>query len=448
MRALPAFLLLGFSTLTAAIPTNVTFQSFFTGVTFARPLYFAEVPGRDSNYVVLEQQKGLASVVHRKSGVWVKDTLVKINAVTSDGNLGMLGFAFHPNFTTNRKYYIYYSSTTTTNVVDEFQADTSLIKDAGVTPRRLISFGGRNNNMNNGGNLVFGPADGYLYIGVGDGGSANGDAANVSQNGLNMLGKVLRIDVNSQPGGNPYAIPADNPFVGNAAYNPEIYAYGVRQPWRFSFDALTKNLWAGEVGESTREEVDTIPKGANMGWRQVEGSSCQPNVTCSTTGTVLPLFTYGHTGGDVAVIGGYVYRANPASPFYGAYFFGDYGSGRVRAIKVVNGVTQDSAVMTATVAGLSSFGMDSKGALYATSVNTNLVYRLTSADFQPVSVRFSDRKIGKADPALGLLSGKNGVSGLDLRDLQGKRIAGKAMGTGIYVIKNAGNIPALVPVFK
>lgn len=447
MRASLTLLMLGLSGATAAIPTNVTFGNYFNGqVTFVRPLFFAEVPGRDSNYVVLEES-GLAGVVHRRNGAWVKDTLLRMNTAYSATNntLGLLGLAFSPNFTTNRKYYVFYSPTAAMNVVEEMQADTSLIKDAGITPRRLLTISSRAATTNNGGNIAFGPNDGYLYIGIGDGGSLNGDAANVAQTPNNLQGKFLRIDVNSQAGGNPYAIPSDNPFVGNSAYSPEVWALGVRSPWRWSFDALTKNLWIGEVGNSTFEEVDTVIKGANLGWRLMEGFGCQPGVTCSKAGLTLPMFTYGHTGGDNSIIGGYVYRGNPTSPFYGVYFFGDNGSGRVRAIRVINGVTQDSAVMTATIAGLSSFGTDSKGSLYATSVNTNIVYRLNSADLQPVPVWQSGRKAGKA---IAPIFGRNGFFGLDLRDLQGKRIAGKNVGNGLYVTQGVGNLPALVPVLK
>ena len=447
MRASRILLMLGVSAVTGAIPTNVTFGNYFNGqVTFVRPLFFAEVPGKDSNYVVLEEN-GLAGIVHRRNGSWVKDTLLKINVAYSATNntLGLLGLAFHPNFTSNRKYYVFYSPTATTNVVEEMQTDASLIKDAAIAPRRLLTISSRAATTNNGGNIAFGPNDGYLYIGIGDGGSLNGDAANVSQTPNNLQGKFLRIDVNSQAGGNPYAIPSDNPFVGNSAYSPEVWALGVRSPWRWSFDALTKNLWVGEVGNSTWEEVDTVTKGANLGWRLMEGFGCQPGVTCAKTGLTLPMFAYGHTGGDNAIIGGYVYRGNPASPFYGVYFFGDNGSGRVRAIRVVNGVTQDSAVMPTTIAGLSSFGTDSKGSLYATSVSTNIVYRLTSADLQSVPVLQSHRKSGKA---LVPIFGRNGSSSLDLCDLQGKKMAGKSIGNGLYVTKGAGNLPALVPVLK
>ncbi len=433
----------------AAIPTDVTFTDYFGGqVTFVRPLYFSEVPGKDSNYAVLEQQ-GMVDVVYRRNGIWVKDTLLKINTAYSAANntLGLLGLAFDPNFTTNRKYYLFYSVSSDTNILVERQVDTSLMKDAGTAPVRLLSISGRAATNNNGGNIAFGPKDGYLYIGVGDGGSLNGDAVKVAQNKSSFQGKFLRIDVNSQAGGKPYAIPPDNPFVGNSAYSPEIWALGVRSPWRWSFDALNDNLWVGEVGNSTWEEVDTVIKGANLGWSYMEGFVCQPGLTCAssdTAGDERPIFAYGHANGDDAIIGGYVYRGNSASPFYGVYFYGDNGSGHVRALRVVNGVKQDSAVMPGTIPGLSSFGEDAQGNLYATSVTTNLVYRFNSQDMIPVSVRGPAPKRETTK----ILSGQQGFSDLELYDLRGERIQGKHIGTGLYVAPGAERNPFLVPVLR
>ncbi len=183
-----------------------------------------------------------------------------------------------------------------------------------------------------------------------------------------------------------------------------------------------------------------------MGWRLMEGFVCQPGVTCTTAGFDKPLTAYGHSGGNNAIIGGFVYRGNPASPFYGSFFYGDNGSGTVRAIKVVldNGVAVDSVAMTAKVTGLSSFGIHAHGSLYATSVSTHLVYRLTSADLTPTAIRHWDRKTARA---LAPVYGRD-VSGLGLRDLQGRRVSGQGVGNGVYFTKGKGDLPAMVPVIR
>ncbi len=426
----------------AALPNNITFRNVFSGgPTFVRPVFFSEVPGKDSNYVVLEHAAGLASVTHRRNGAWVKDTLLKISVVSNDNVLGLLGLAFHPDFVNNKKYYIFYSQTATTNVIEERQVDASFIKDAGVAPKKLLTLT-HTASGNNGGDMAFGPKDGYLYIGVGDGGDPQGDAPNRGQNPDTLLGKFLRIDVNSQTGTKPYGIPATNPFVSKTGYRPEIWALGLRSPWRWSFDGLTGNLWVGEVGNATWEEVDTVPVagGANLGWRPMEGFGCQAGVTCNPADYTLPLYVYGHVGGENAIIGGYVYRGDPTSPFYGAYFFGDNGSGKVKAIKVTGGKAQDSLVFSKTVAGLSAFGQDSHGNLYAVSVNSGVISVIESPDMKPSAT------------ALAYHRAKAGVTsstdGLEWRDLRGERVKSEQKGRGVYLIRSKDGTRDLVPVIK
>ena len=221
-----------------------------------------------------------------------------------------------------------------------------------------------------GGQLAFGP-DGYLYIAMGDGGSG-GDPNNNAQNKNQLLGKILRIDVN---GAQPYAIPPSNPFVGVPNTKPEIFAYGFRNPWRFSFDRLNGRLFAGDVGQGEREEVDIVTSGANYGWRIMEGSNCfNPSSNCPTAGLTLPISEYGHNEG-VAVIGGYVYRGDALSPFYGKYFFGDFGSSNVWTLEEqANGTFVRSLLLNAGFP-ISSFGEDDDGQLYVVNFGGE-VYRL------------------------------------------------------------------------
>ena len=466
--------LLGLSSALAVIPNTISFLNAFvngtTGVTFARPVFFAPVPGKDSTYVILEQQRGNAIILHRKAGAWVKDTLMKQTVVANQNEMGFLSVAFHPNFAINHKFYVFYSKNGTNcpatscglNVVEERQTDSTLIKDAGITPRTLLSISKSAMN-HNGGDIDFGN-DGYLYIGTGDGGDPQGDPVSTAlpvgrgQKTDTLLGKILRIDVNTTSGSKLYGIPADNPFVNNSAYLPEIYALGVRNPWRWSFDRVTGNMWVGEVGNSTREEIDTVAKGANLGWRLMEGFACQPSVTCNAAdpSLTLPIAAYPHSGGDTsgtAVVGGYVYRGNPASPYYGLYFYGDNGSSQVWVIrKGTNGRIAEritlhptpTATTTPAVTALTAFGEDAKGNLYALGLNTGIVYLLSSPDLQPSTVSISDRH-AKAFSPMSL----HDLSNMDLRNLQGRKVSGSALHNGVYVTQRPGdNAPALVPVLK
>ncbi len=482
---------LGLSSVLAAIPNTITFKNAFvngtTGVTFARPVFFAQVPGKDSTYVVLEQQRGNAIIVHRSNGSWVKDTLLKQTVVANQNEMGFLSLAFHPDFTTNRKYYVFYSKVfnpTTSgsgdcwtgsnvssnancglNVVEERQADPSLIKDAGVAPRLLLSI--TKSAMNhNGGDIAFGKSDGFLYVGIGDGGDLQGDTAGRGQNPDTLLGKFLRIDVDHPASGKQYGLPADNPFVNTPPYRPEIYALGVRNPWRWSFDALTGMIWAGEVGNGNWEEVDTIAKGGNYGWAKMEGFNCQ-NISkysnCSKIGLGLPIAAYPHTGGGdtigTAVVGGYVYRGNPASPYYGLYFYGDNGTSQVWVARVINSriieriTLHPSPTTTGTAkSGVSAFGQDFMGNLYALgsgTSNTGTVDLLSSPDLVstglPPPTSISPHRSGKAFAPASLKD----LSGVELHNLQGRKVPSASAHNGVYVTKRPGDdAPALVPVLK
>jgi glucose/arabinose dehydrogenase len=241
---------------------------------------------------------------------------------------GLLGFTIHPKFNSNHKVYVFYSALTTTpnsdhkNVIAEYTLSTNSTE---VDPNsgRILFTADEPGQGDNGGGLKFGP-DGYLYIAMGDGGGG-GDKHGPIGNGQNkntLLGKILRIDVNSD---STYTVPKDNPFVGTADTRPEIWAYGLRNAWRFSFDKATKQLFTSDVGEGAWEEQDIIEKGGNYGWRLVEGNHCfNPKVDCDFTGTIKPISEYDHKSG-VCVIGGYVYNGKQLpSALKGKYFFADW----------------------------------------------------------------------------------------------------------------------------
>lgn len=217
-------------------------------------------------------------------------------------------------------------------------------------------------NNHKGGQLAFG-ADGYLYIGLGDGGSA-GDPFRNAQNLSSLLGKILRLDVDASSSNRNYGIPPDNPFAGNdLGYREEIYAYGFRNPWRFSFDFESGRLWVADVGQNRLEEIDLVEGGKNYGWNIVEGTLCyDPPSGCNQTGLELPIWTYTRDLGT-AVIGGFVYHNSELPSLIDAYVYGDYGSGRIWALKI-NGENVTNLLLADTELNIASFGLDKSSELY------------------------------------------------------------------------------------
>jgi glucose/arabinose dehydrogenase len=279
--------------------------------------------------------------------------------VNEGGNeMGLLGLAFHPDFENNGFFYVNYTGAGGHTRISRFQASGNSADKNSETVMLLVEQPFQNHN---GGALAFGP-DGYLYVALGDGGKA-GDPFKNGQNTASLLGKILRLDVNS---GNPYSIPADNPF------GTEVWAYGLRNPWRISFDRLTGDLWIGDVGQNEWEEVDYLPvswgAGANFGWSVMEGSHAYDSEPQS--GMLLPAAEYSHAEGGCSVTGGYVYSG--AMPEWnGIYLYGDYCSGKVWALILVNGQWQ-SQVMFETGGTITTFGQDESGEIYLASDNGNV----------------------------------------------------------------------------
>jgi glucose/arabinose dehydrogenase len=326
-------------------------------------------------------------IVHKNpSGAVVVDTLLHIQ-VGQDMEQGLLGIAFHPQFAANHKYYISYTPPGSAyyDIVEERVADSTGLKDSGTPGRILIKIDDPYVN-HNAGNIAFGPRDGYLYYGTGDGGN-EGDPLGNGQNADGWFGKILRIDVDGKDPGLEYRIPPDNPFAQGGG-RPETYAYGLRNPWRWSFDPFTGDLWLGDVGEATWEEVDIITKGGNYGWKSMEGKDGKNDGSM-----VLPVFTFDHAGVRVnpsgpAIIGGVVFRGNPASKYYGAYFFADYGTRRFWYLTRNAGGEAVATPLAPTPATLSAFGTDAEGRIYACGLTTGIVYHLDDPDLAPaLSVR-------------------------------------------------------------
>jgi glucose/arabinose dehydrogenase len=279
--------------------------------------------------------------------------------VSTSGEGGLLGLAFHPNFAQNRRFFVYYTrpGSPLVSVVSEFRA--SQANPDSADPAETIRFELPQPFSNhNGGQIAFG-ADGMLYIALGDGGGS-GDPQGNGQNLSTLLGALVRIDVETASG---YAIPPDNPFAGQADVRAEIWAYGLRNPWRFSFDRPTGRLFLADVGQSAREEINVITRGGNYGWNIMEGTICHsPSAGCDMTGLILPIHELGR---DLArsITGGYVYRGTRLPQFLGAYIFGDFITGRIWTLTEQGGAWQRTDLFQ-TNRQIACFGVDEMGEIY------------------------------------------------------------------------------------
>ena len=304
--------------------------------------------------------------------------------VSCCGERGLLSVAFHPDYENNGFFYVNYTDNLGDTVIARYtvSGDPNLADLSSALVLLNISqpFGNHN-----GGQLQFGP-DGYLYIGMGDGGSG-GDPGNRAQDLNDLLGKMLRINVD---GAEPYEIPATNPFVGNPQARDEIWALGLRNPWRFSFDRLTGDLFIGDVGQSSWEEVDFQAASSageeNYGWRLMEGSSCfNPPNNCNDGTLILPVAEYDHALGNCSITGGYGYRGARYPELAGIYFYGDYCSGRIW------GFTTEASELLDTSLSITSFGEDEEGELYVADIDPNgAIYRIVSALTCDLTLDYSD----------------------------------------------------------
>jgi glucose/arabinose dehydrogenase len=334
----------------------------FPNLKFVRPIDFQTVNDGSSRVFVAEQE-GIISVFSNDSKIGQKETFLDIkNKVDdNDNEEGLLGIAFHPNYKTNGYLYVNYTVSSSQTYISRFTVDANNPNKANPNSELILLKYDQPYGNHNGGQVAFWP-DGYLYISVGDGGSG-GDPKLNGQNPKTLLGSILRIDVDKPSNGLNYGIPADNPFAKHAANKKEIFAYGLRNPWRISFDSKTGTLWCADVGQNAFEEVDIIVNGGNYGWNEMEGLHSYKSGKNSTD-YIAPVLEIPQSSGDKSITGGYVYRGSALPSLVGKYIFADYVSGRIYALTERADGSYSNETLIDTVQNISAFGTDSKNELY------------------------------------------------------------------------------------
>lgn len=326
-----------------------------------------------TNRLFIIEKSGVIRVAQPGASTTTVFLNITSKVLSTDNERGLLGVAFHPQYAINGRFFVYYTRQTDGGLsIAEYHVSS----DPNVAdPNSEIFFGGSfpiahsANSNHNGGTIVFGP-DGYLYAGPGDGGSSNDPPAN-GQNINVLLGKILRIDVDHPNGSVQYSSPTTNPFFGSTPGADEIYAYGMRNPFRFSFDRGTGQLWVADVGQSAREEIDIVTLGGNYGWRVMEGMICNPafngGVCTPPAGSILPIFDYSHTGGRCSITGGHVYRGSRSAVPTGSYIYADYCTGEIWQL-----LSGTNSLLLDTTLNITSFGEDEAGEVYVLGQNGTL----------------------------------------------------------------------------
>ncbi len=348
---------------------NIGLESFATGL--SNPVEIVTSPHQDKRLFVV-QQSGTVKIVNADGTVAAGNFINISGKITFGGERGLLGMAFHPQFTSNRYFFVFYNNLQGALTVSRFTANASYPDTADASSEKILMTIPKPFTNHNGGSLHFGP-DGYLWISTGDGGNG-GDPNNNAQNRNSLLGKLLRIDVNSD---NAYNIPADNPFVGSEGAD-EIWAYGLRNAWKFSFDRLTNQVWVADVGQEVLEEINTVPaasSGINYGWRCYEGNNTYNTSGCANASTMtFPVAQYDHSAGKCSITGGYVYRGSMYADLVGKYVFADYCAGQIGVLSNNNTITWSTP---SAGNNFTTFGEDNQKQLYVAASNGR-IYKVTT----------------------------------------------------------------------
>jgi glucose/arabinose dehydrogenase len=381
--------LLGSATLVVALVTLGSTGTSAAATVVLRPVVsglvapdFVTSPRDGSGRLFVVEQPGRIRVV--KNGVLLPTPFLDISDMVGyGGERGLLGLAFHPSYKTNGLFYIDWTLKSGDVAVNQYKVSpTNPDVAIRTSSRRLLTIHHPNTN-HNGGMIAF-DNHGYLFVGVGDGGGS-GDPSNNAQNVNVLLGKILRINVNGTTGAIQYRIPGDNPYVGRTGRD-EVWSFGLRNPWRFSFDRATNDLWIGDVGQKKYEEIDRATsassgygRGINFGWRAMEGRHCySPPTGCNRSGKRLPVVEYSHSEG-CAVTGGYVYRGSAVPSLYARYVFADYCSGRIWTVAKGGVSPIAKSLLMDTSMSISSFGEDERGELYVVDSAGGAIYRFASS---------------------------------------------------------------------
>jgi len=374
MRLMLAVLLLAtVPTASVAQPQRNVERPFF--LTFSSPVYLTH-SGDGTDRIFVVEQDGIVKVFPNDSTVMSSDVRLFLDLRTHvtrfHNEAGLLGLAFHPDYATNGYFYLYYTrSDPDRSVVSRFQVDPTDADRADPASEFVLLEISQPFGNHNAGMMQFGPRDGYLYISVGDGGDRRSgelfppDSEQNGQNVHSLLGTILRIDVDGASDETPYGIPPDNPFANDPeAGREEIWSYGLRNPWRFSIDSLTNQLWVADVGAKAWEEINLVEGGDNFGWSVMEGASCFETAECEAEGMKPPLVQHANEGGCSSITGGYVYRGARRPERQGAYIYGDWCNGNVRMLRFQDGVVEGPELLFDTAFRISSFGVDEQGELY------------------------------------------------------------------------------------
>jgi glucose/arabinose dehydrogenase len=364
--------------LDAGIPSAKVVLALQTVMTGLNSPIFLTAPVGDTRLFIVERGGKIRIV---QNGVLLNTPFLDISgSTTTNGERGLLSMAFHPQYASNGFFFIYYTDINGNIAIDRFSlspTDPSIADP--LSGLRILSILHPNFSNHNGGLISFGP-DGYLYIGTGDGdGGGSGDPLMNAQSTNSMLGKLLRIDVNASTLAQRYAIPTSNPFFSQSGRRAEIWAYGLRNPWRYAFDGVEHLLYIADVGQAKREEINVAnvqQAELNYGWNSMEGTLCFLSDICNSQGLVLPVLEYGHDGGACSITGGYVYRGSAIPELQGRYFYADLCTGKLKSFIYQNDVAAEQTDWDIqNVAPIYSFGQDAQQELYLMS-GKGSVYRI------------------------------------------------------------------------
>lgn len=349
---------------------SINLVEFATGLTSP-----VEITNANDSRLFVVQQNGIIKIIQPDGTINPTNFLNISSKILFNGERGLLGLAFHPQYSTNGYFFVYYNNTAGNVVLARYSVNSTNPDVADPNSEKILLNIPKPFANHNGGSIHFAP-DGKLWVITGDGGSA-GDPNNNAQNKNSLLGKMLRLDVDAT---GPYNIPPDNPFVGNTIDGAdEVWAYGLRNAWKFSFDITTGNAMIADVGQGAIEEINKIPitqAGINYGWRCYEGNTAYNTTGCPAQSTMtFPVAVYDHSGGKCSITGGYVYRGTQYPSFQGKYFFADYCSNQIGILNTDNSITWTSAY---SGNGFSSFGQDSQKELYVAGVESGKIYKITT----------------------------------------------------------------------